>query len=66
MPPTRLDGPNLLAINVGARLGVSGAPMPVRADAEFAAALASMTVTMMDDTARSWRGRRAPRCSATR
>ena len=50
MPPTRLDGPNLLAINVGARLGVSGAPMPVRADAEFAAALASMTVTMTDDT----------------
>ena len=50
MPPAKLDGPNLLAINVGARLGVSGAPMPVRADAEFAAALASMTVTMMDDT----------------
>ena len=50
MPPTRLDGPNLLAINVGARLGVSGVPMLVRADAEFAAALASMTVTMTDDT----------------
>jgi 2-keto-4-pentenoate hydratase len=50
MPPARLDGPNLLAINVGARLGVSGAPIPVRADAEFAAALGSMTVTMTDDT----------------
>ena len=50
MPPNRLDGPNLLAINVGARLGVSGAPIPVRADAEFAAALGAMTVTMTDDT----------------
>ena len=50
MPPARLDGPNLLAINVGARLGVSGAPIPVRADAEFAAALGTMTVTMTDDT----------------
>ena len=50
MAPTKLDGPNLLAINVGARLGVSGAPIPVRADAEFAAALASMTVTISDDT----------------
>jgi 2-keto-4-pentenoate hydratase len=50
MTPTKLDGPNLLAINVGARLGVSGAPIPVRADAEFAAALGAMTVTMVDDT----------------
>jgi 2-keto-4-pentenoate hydratase len=50
MAPNKLDGPNLLAINVGARLGVSGAPMPVRADAEFAAALGSITVTMTDDT----------------
>ena len=51
MPPPKLDGPNLLAINVGARLGVSGEPIPVRADAAgLAAALASMTVTMADDT----------------
>lgn len=50
MPPAKLDGPNLLAINVGARLGVSGAPIPVRADAEFADALGSMTVTITDDT----------------
>jgi 2-keto-4-pentenoate hydratase len=50
MPPQRLDGPNLLAINVGARLGVSGEPMPARADAEFAAALGAMTVTVTDDT----------------
>ena len=50
MPPAKLDGPNLLAINVGARLGVSGAPIPARADAEFAAALGTMTETMTDDT----------------
>jgi 2-keto-4-pentenoate hydratase len=50
MPPAKLDGPNLLAINVGARLGVSGAPIPARADAEFAAALGTMTVTFTDDT----------------
>ncbi len=50
MAPTKLDGPNLLAVNVGARLGVSGAPIPARADAEFAAALGAMTVTMADDT----------------
>ena len=49
VPPAKLDGPNLLAINVGARLGVSGAPIPARADAEFAAALGSMTVSMVDD-----------------
>ena len=50
MPPQRLDGPNLLAINVGARLGVSGEPIPARADAEFIAALGTMAVTMTDDT----------------
>ena len=50
MAPNKLDGPNLLAINVGARLGVSGAPIPPRADADFAAALGTMTVTMTDDT----------------
>lgn len=50
MPPPKLDGPNLLAINVGARLGVSGEPIPVRADSAFAAALGAMTVTMADDT----------------
>ena len=50
MPPNKLDGPNLLAINVGARLGVSGEPIPARADAAFAAALGSMTVILTDDT----------------
>ena len=43
------DGPNLLAINVGARLGVSGTPIPVQVSEEFAARLASMTVTLASD-----------------
>jgi len=43
------DGPNLLAINVGARLGVLGTPIPVEATREFADRLAGMTVTMVDD-----------------
>ena len=43
------DGPNLLAINVGARLGVSGAPIPVQVSEDFAARLASMTVTLASD-----------------
>ena len=50
----RMDGPNLLAIGVGARLGVVGEPIePPRAPAEaaaFAARLGSMTVTFADDT----------------
>jgi 2-keto-4-pentenoate hydratase len=50
MPPQRLDGPNLVAINVGARLGVSGTPIPVQATPEFAAALGGMTVRFTDDT----------------
>lgn len=43
------DGPQLLAINVGARLGVVGTPIPVEATQAFADRLASMTVTMVDD-----------------
>lgn len=43
------DGPNLLAINVGARLGVLGTPVPVQATQEFADRLATMVVTMVDD-----------------
>jgi len=42
------DGPNLLAINVGARLGVVGTPVPVEATQAFADRLANMTVTMVD------------------
>jgi 2-keto-4-pentenoate hydratase len=43
------DGPNLLAINVGARLGVVGTPIPVEPTQDFVDRLASMTVTMVDD-----------------
>ena len=45
-----MDGPNLLAINVGARLGVLGEPIPVQATEDFAARLGTMTVVMADDT----------------
>lgn len=41
-----LDGPNLLAINVGARLGVLGEPIPVQVSEEFAARLGTMTVVL--------------------
>lgn len=40
------DGPNLLAINVGARMGVVGDAIPVQATEEFAARLGTMTVTL--------------------
>jgi 2-keto-4-pentenoate hydratase len=43
------DGPNLLAINVGARLGVLGEPVPVEASEAFARRLAEMVVVMTDD-----------------
>ncbi len=43
------DGPNLLAINVGARLGVSGAPIPVVVSEDFAARLGTMTVSLASD-----------------
>lgn len=46
----RFDGGTMLAINVGARLGVMGAPLPVPPDAE--ARLAAMTITLSDDTGR--------------
>lgn len=45
----RWSGPLLVSINVGARFGVLGDAIPVQATAEFAAALASMTVTLADD-----------------
>jgi 2-keto-4-pentenoate hydratase len=45
-PGQLMNGPNLIAINVGARLGVVGDPIPVQATPEFAARLGSMTVTL--------------------
>ena len=46
--PSKINAPTLLAINVGARLGVMGAPIPVRTDAAFANALRDMTVRTVD------------------
>ncbi|MDC7787053.1 hypothetical protein PQJ75_29650 [Rhodoplanes sp. TEM] len=47
-----MDGGVLTAINVGARLGVTGAPVPVAATQDFADRLAKMTVVLVDDTGR--------------
>jgi 2-keto-4-pentenoate hydratase len=44
----RFDGGNMLAINVGARLGVAGAAIPAPPD--LATRLAAMTVVLSDDT----------------
>lgn len=44
-----MDGPNLLAINVGARMGILGEPIPVQVSEEFAARLGSMSVVLASD-----------------
>jgi len=44
-----VDGPKLVSVNVAARLGVVGAPIPAQATEEFAARLGSMTVILADD-----------------
>jgi 2-keto-4-pentenoate hydratase len=46
--PTKINLPTLILNNVGARLGVLGKPVPVRADAAFADALRDMTVRTFD------------------
>ncbi|MCU0969914.1 MAG: fumarylacetoacetate hydrolase, partial [Rubrivivax sp.] len=48
--PSKINAPTLVLNNVGARLGVRGAPIPVRADAAFADALRDMTVRTVDST----------------
>jgi 2-keto-4-pentenoate hydratase len=48
--PSKITAPVLLANNVGARLGVVGAPVPVRADEAFAEALKTMRVRSTDAT----------------
>lgn len=53
-------GPSLLAINVGARLGVMGTPIAVEATQAFADRLATMVVTMVDD-----RGQERARATGT-
>jgi 2-keto-4-pentenoate hydratase len=45
---TRVDGLVLTYLNVGARLGVLGAPIPARADPAMVTALADMTVRLVD------------------
>lgn len=45
---SRMNGPNLLAIGVGARLGVVGEPIVPEATEDFARRLGSMTVRMAD------------------
>jgi 2-keto-4-pentenoate hydratase len=45
-----LTGALLTAVNVGARLGVLGERVPVKATPEFVRALAEMTVTVTDQT----------------
>ncbi len=48
----QMNAPNLLAMNVAARLGVLGEPVPVQPTQEFADRLAGMTVIFSDDTGR--------------
>lgn len=50
--PSRITGAAITWINVGARLGVKGAPIPVRADAAFAEVLRTMTVRVTDGSGR--------------
>lgn len=49
LAPGQSNGANLVAINVGARLGVLGDPIPAEATADFAGRLASMTVILATD-----------------
>ncbi|MFZ4650288.1 MAG: 2-keto-4-pentenoate hydratase [Rubrivivax sp.] len=50
--PSKITGPAITWVNVGARLGVTGTPIPVRPDAAFAEALRSMTVRVVDGAGR--------------
>jgi len=47
--PGQMTGPGLVAINVGARLGVLGDAIPAEATPDFADRLGSMTVTLATD-----------------
>ena len=49
-PQVQLDGPNLLAANVVARLGVLGDPIPLPATAESVAKLGEMKIEVIDQT----------------
>ena len=47
---SKFTGPLIVAMNVGARWGVVGKPIEVKADREFLDALAKMRVTMYDES----------------
>jgi len=51
--PSKITGPSLVLVNVGARAGVLGAKIPVRNDAAFADALRDMTVTAVDGSGKT-------------
>jgi 2-oxo-hept-3-ene-1,7-dioate hydratase len=55
-PKVTLTGPGLVAMNVGARLGVLGEPIPMQTTDEFIDALASMTVVLGQDGVELHRG----------
>lgn len=55
--PPRLNGAAVTAINVGARLGVMGTPLPVERTAAFADALRDMVVVVRGDGAELDRGK---------
>lgn len=57
MAPPKLNGAAISAINVGARLGVSGSPIPVQRSAAFADALRDMVVVVRGDGAELDRGK---------
>ena len=50
----QVTGNLLTAVNVGARLGVQGERLPVRATPEFVEALETMTITLIDDTGKEY------------
>jgi 2-keto-4-pentenoate hydratase len=55
-PAATLTGPVIVAIDVGARLGVMGDPIPMQTEDAFIDALASMTVTLSEDGVELQRG----------
>ncbi len=57
MAPPKLNGAGITAINVGARLGVTGTPIAVQRTAEFSNALRDMVVVVKGDGAELDRGK---------
>jgi 2-keto-4-pentenoate hydratase len=45
-----INGANIIAINAGARFGITGQGVPVRADPAFVEAMAAMTAVFTDET----------------